>query len=162
MRHGDMPAAFITMISESVLSLLSVWPTAITSAIGAITSTSIGMSRPVMPMNTRTVWPWLVIRSISRSACVSQMTAVRLTQHQQERAERGAENVAVDRTHMAGRSPSSPATQRPPTHRNKTLSAGSMARPGQAPRKPRRAMRLWEAPEISRFCAPDAHFLDAL
>ncbi len=56
MRHGDMPDAFITTISESVLSRLSVWPTATTSASGAITSTSIGISKPVMPMKVRIVW----------------------------------------------------------------------------------------------------------
>ncbi len=77
--HGDMPAAFITMISESVDSLLSTCATAISSAIGAITSTSSGMISPVMPMKTRMVWPWLVTRSKSCSACVTQMTAVRLT-----------------------------------------------------------------------------------
>ena len=77
--HGDMPAAFITMISESVDSLLSTCATAISSAIGAITSTSSGMISPVMPMKTRMVWPWLVMRSKSRSACVTQITAVRLT-----------------------------------------------------------------------------------
>ena len=77
--HGDMPAAFITMISESVDSLLSTCTTAISSAIGAITRISSGMIRPVMPTNTRMVWPWLVIRSKSRNACVTQITAVRLT-----------------------------------------------------------------------------------
>jgi hypothetical protein len=77
--HGDMPAAFITMISESVDSLLSTCATAISSAIGAITSTSSGMIRPVMPMKTRMVWPWLVMRSKSCNACVTQITAVRLT-----------------------------------------------------------------------------------
>ena len=76
--HGDMPAAFMTMISESFDSLLSVCAAAISSAIGAITRTSSGTIRPVMPMKTRTVCPWLVIRSISRSACVTQITAVRL------------------------------------------------------------------------------------
>src|SRR3954468_21688985 len=77
--HGDMPAAFITMISLSVESLLSTCATAISSAIGAITSTSNGMIRAVMPMNTTMVWPWLVTRSKSCSACVTQITAVRLT-----------------------------------------------------------------------------------
>ena len=77
--HGDMPAAFITMISESLDSLLSTCATAISSAIGAITRTSSGMIRPVMPTKTRMVWPWLVIRSMSRNACVTQITAVRLT-----------------------------------------------------------------------------------
>ena len=72
-RHGDMPAAFITMISELVASLLSTWATAITSATGAITMTSRGMIRLVMPMNTRMVWPWLVIRSMSRNAWVTQI-----------------------------------------------------------------------------------------
>src|SRR5471032_534118 len=38
-----------------------------------------GMINPVMPTKTRMVWPWLVIRSMSRNACVTQMTAVRLT-----------------------------------------------------------------------------------
>ena len=74
-----MPAAFITMISESVDSLLSMCATAINSAIGAITRTSNGMISPVMPTNTRMVWPWLVIRSMSRNAWVTQITAVRLT-----------------------------------------------------------------------------------
>ena len=73
-----MPAAFITMISESVPSLLSTWATAIISAIGAITSTSSGMMSPVMPTKTRIVCPWFVIRSMSRNACVIQMTSVRL------------------------------------------------------------------------------------
>ena len=53
--HGDMPAAFITMISESVDSLLSVCAAAISSAIGAITNTKSGMIRPVMPTKTRIV-----------------------------------------------------------------------------------------------------------
>ncbi len=77
-RHGDMPAAFITMISESVASLLRTCAIAITRATGAITSTSCGITSPVMPMNTSIDWPWLVIRSISRSAWVTQMSAVRL------------------------------------------------------------------------------------
>ncbi len=77
--HGDMPAAFMTMISESVDSLLSACATAISSAIGAITRTSSGMIRPVMPTNTSIVWPWLVMMSTSRSAWVTQITAVRLT-----------------------------------------------------------------------------------
>ena len=32
-----------------------------------------------MPTKTRMFWPWLVIRSMSRNACVIQITAVRLT-----------------------------------------------------------------------------------
>ena len=54
-RHGDMPAAFITMISESVLSLLRVWAAAMTSAIGASIMTRSGMIRPVMPTKTNSV-----------------------------------------------------------------------------------------------------------
>ena len=108
MRHGDMPDAFITTISESVLSRLSVWPTAITSAIGAMMASSIGISRPVIPTKTRTVWRWLVIRSISRKACVSQITIVRLIGDQQERPESGAENIAVKPTHQPAATPSSP------------------------------------------------------
>ena len=54
-RHGDMPEAFITTISESVLSRFNVWPTATTRASGAITSTSMGISNPVMPTNVRIV-----------------------------------------------------------------------------------------------------------
>ena len=77
--HGDMPAEFMTMISQSVDSLLSTCATAISSAIGAITRISSGMISPVMPTNTRRFWPWLVMMSMSRSACVTQMTAVRLT-----------------------------------------------------------------------------------
>ena len=50
-----------------------------TSATGAITMTSCGMTRLVMPMNARMVWPWPVIRSTSRNAWVSQMALVRLT-----------------------------------------------------------------------------------
>src|SRR5690242_8337541 len=77
--QGDMPAAFITMISESFDILLRTCVTAMSSAIGAITKTSSGMIRPVMPMNTRIVWPWLVMMSMSRRACVTQMTAVKLS-----------------------------------------------------------------------------------
>ncbi len=76
--HGDMPAAFITMSSESVASLLSTCAAAITSAIGAMMRMSWGITRDVMLMKTRTVWPWLVIRSMSRNAVASQITAVRL------------------------------------------------------------------------------------
>ena len=54
--------------------------------------TSCGMTRLVMPMKTRMVWPWLVIRSMSRNACVIQMTRRQADQHQQERAECGAED----------------------------------------------------------------------
>ena len=77
-RQGFMPAPFMTTISESLLSLLSRCETEITSAIGVITRISSGMIRLVMPTNTRMVWPWLVIRSMSRNACVSQMATVRL------------------------------------------------------------------------------------
>ena len=55
--QGEIPAAFITMISESVDSLLSVCAAATNSAIGAITSTSNGMIRLVMPIKTRIDWP---------------------------------------------------------------------------------------------------------
>ena len=78
-RHGETPAAFITMISESELSLLRTCATASTSEIGAIIITSKGMSRPVMPMKTKTVCRWLVIRSNSRIACVNHITTVKLT-----------------------------------------------------------------------------------
>src|ERR1700730_16178085 len=78
-RHGDMPAAFITMISESVLSLLRVWATAMTSAIGASIMTRSGMIRPVMLPKTNSVCRELVIRSKSRIACVNQITTVKLT-----------------------------------------------------------------------------------
>ena len=73
-----MPEAFITMISELLDILLSTCAAAIRKAIGAITITSSGMIRPVMPMKTRMVWPWLVMMSKSCSACVTQITAVRL------------------------------------------------------------------------------------
>ena len=78
-RQGDTPAAFITMISESELSLLRTCAAAMTSAIGAIIMTSSGMIRPVMPMKTSSVWRWLVIRSNSRIACVNHITTVKLT-----------------------------------------------------------------------------------
>ena len=78
-RNGEKPAAFITMISESVASLLRVCEIAIISAIGAMISTSAGMTRLVMPRKVRMVWPWLVIRSMPRNACVIQITPVRLT-----------------------------------------------------------------------------------
>ncbi len=79
-RQGDTPAAFMTMISESELSLLRTWADANTSEIGAIIITSSGMSSPVMPTNTRTVCRWLVIKSNSRIAWVNHITIVRLTQ----------------------------------------------------------------------------------
>src|SRR3954463_7433938 len=67
------------MISESVASLFRVCEIAIISAIGEMISTSAGMTRLVMPRKVRMVWPWLVIRSIPRNACVIQITPVRLT-----------------------------------------------------------------------------------
>jgi hypothetical protein len=67
------------MISESVASLFSVCEIAIISAIGAMISTSAGMMRLVRPRKVTMVWPWLVIRSMPRSACVIQITPVRLT-----------------------------------------------------------------------------------
>src|SRR6476469_125370 len=67
------------MISESVASLLRVWETAIISAIGAMIRTRAGITRLVMPRKVRMVWPWLVIRSMPRNACVIQITPVRLT-----------------------------------------------------------------------------------
>ena len=54
-RHGDMPAAFMTISSESVESLLSTCPTEITMAIGAITRMRRGTISDVMPRNTRIV-----------------------------------------------------------------------------------------------------------
>ena len=67
------------MISESVASLFSVCEIAIISAIGAMISTSAGITRLVMPRKVMMVWPWLVIRSMPRNACVIQITPVRLT-----------------------------------------------------------------------------------
>src|SRR4051812_41466174 len=67
------------MISESVASLFSVCEIAIINAIGAMTSTSAGITRLVMPRNVLMVCPWLVIKSMPRSACVIQITPVRLT-----------------------------------------------------------------------------------
>ena len=74
-----MPAAFMTISSESLLSLLSTCATAIISAIGAISRTSSGMISAVMPTKTRMVWPWLVIRSMLRNACVIHISSVTLT-----------------------------------------------------------------------------------
>src|ERR1700690_3235643 len=67
------------MISESVASLFSVCETAIISAIGEMISTSPGMNRLVRPRKVTMVWPWLVIKSMPRNACVIQITPVRLT-----------------------------------------------------------------------------------
>jgi hypothetical protein len=78
-RQGDTPAAFITMISESELSLLRTCAAAMTSAMGAIIITKSGTIIPVMPTKTSSVCRWLVIRSKSRIACVNQITTVRLT-----------------------------------------------------------------------------------
>src|SRR5207342_68526 len=78
-RYGEKPAAFITIISESVASLFSVCDTAIISAIGAMIRTSAGITRLVMPRKVMMVWPWLVIKSMPRNACVIQITPVRLT-----------------------------------------------------------------------------------
>src|ERR1700729_2898210 len=78
-RNGDRPAAFITMISESVASLFSVCEIEIISAIGAMIRTSAGITRLVMPRKVTMVWPWLVIRSMPRNAWVIQITPVRLT-----------------------------------------------------------------------------------
>ncbi len=70
--------------------------------------------RPVMPMNTRTVWPWLVIRSMSRSAWVIQISAGQADQHQQERTKRGAKDIAADRPHPPASSPFGRTTQTSP------------------------------------------------
>ena len=78
-RHGETPAAFMTMISESELSLLRTCAAASASEIGAIIMTSRGTNRPVRPTKTKTVCRWLVIRSNSRIACVNHITTVRLT-----------------------------------------------------------------------------------
>ncbi len=51
-RQGDIPAAFITMISESVESLLRTCVVAMKSATGAIIIMSKGSKRLVMPRNT--------------------------------------------------------------------------------------------------------------
>src|SRR5690242_6504750 len=67
------------MISESVASLFSVCEIAIISATGAMIRTSAGITRLVSPRNVTMVWPWLVIRSMPRNACVIQITPVRLT-----------------------------------------------------------------------------------
>ena len=55
------------------------WEIAIISAIGAMIRTSAGITRLVMPRKVTMVWPWLVIRSMPRSAWVIQITPVRLT-----------------------------------------------------------------------------------
>src|SRR4051794_26568657 len=67
------------MISESVASLLSVCEIAIIKAIGEMISTSAGITKLVTPRKVTMVWPWLVIRSMPRNACVIQITPVRLT-----------------------------------------------------------------------------------
>ena len=67
------------MISESVASLFRVCEIAIISAIGEMIKTSAGITRLVMPRKVTMVWRWLVIRSMSRNACVIQITPVRLT-----------------------------------------------------------------------------------
>ena len=54
-RHGETPAAFITMISESAPSLLRTCAADIISAIGASIMTSSGMISPVMPTKTKSV-----------------------------------------------------------------------------------------------------------
>jgi hypothetical protein len=54
-RRGDRPAAFITMISESVASLVRVWDTAIIRAIGAMIRTRTGIARLVTPRKVRMV-----------------------------------------------------------------------------------------------------------
>src|ERR1700730_12463410 len=78
--QGGIPAAFITMSSESLPTLLSTWATAIISAIGAVSGTRGGMMSAVMPTHTKMLWPWFVIRSMSRSACVIHISAVTLVQ----------------------------------------------------------------------------------
>ena len=60
-------------------SLVRVCDTAIINAIGAMIKISTGMAMLVMPRKVRIVWPWLVIRSMARSACVIQMTPVKVT-----------------------------------------------------------------------------------
>ena len=110
--QGDMPAAFITINSESFDSRPIECITAIMSAIGAITSTSIGMIRPVMPRKTSTVWPRLVIRSMSRKRLGDPDHRGQAEQDDGERTEGGAEDVTVDRAETRSIDARSPAKLR--------------------------------------------------
>ena len=66
----------MTISSLSPLSLLSVESVAANKAMGATIASSVGRDRRLKVRKTRKVWPWPVIRSSSRSAWVTQMTAV--------------------------------------------------------------------------------------
>ena len=70
--------------------------------------------------------------------------------NQQERAERGAENVSVERTHMPA-GPPVPRDAASPDAPQQVLRRASMARPGQAPRNRRGAMGYGMRPIFSRF-----------
>ena len=104
------------MISESVASLFSVCEIAIISAIGAMINTSAGMTRLVRPRKVTMVWPWLVIRSMPRNACVIQITPVRLTRT-------SANDASVVRKMYLSIDPIVPVRSRPATveqRRNQT------------------------------------------
>jgi hypothetical protein len=75
-RSGAIPEALITMSSLSPFSLFSVESVAANKAIGATMASSVGSDRRLKKKKTRMLWPWPVIRSSSRSACVTQITAV--------------------------------------------------------------------------------------
>ena len=98
-RHGDTPAAFITMISESELSLLRTCAAAMTSAIGASIMTRSGTIMPVMPTKTS-------MRLALTGDQVEIAHRLREPDHDrqadkgdQERAHRGAKHIAADRPH---------------------------------------------------------------
>ena len=94
--HGGIPAAFITMSSESLPSLLSTWATAIISAIGAMIRTSSGMIRPVMPTKTK-----IALALVGHQVDIAQRLRdphqrCHADANDQERTQSGAKNVPAD------------------------------------------------------------------
>jgi hypothetical protein len=77
--QGDMPAAFMTMISESLDNLLSTCATAISNANRRNHKDQQGYDQAGDPDEDKDRLPLAVMMSMSRNACVTQITAVRLT-----------------------------------------------------------------------------------
>ena len=149
-RHGDMPAAFITMISESLPSLLSTCATAIMSAIGAMISTQ---QRNDQAGDADEDQDALAL--VGHQVDVAQRLRDphqrgHADENDQERTERGAENIPADGPHP---------TTRPRSRRNQRMSATADLRIQSAdlgsPRDRMREPRPHRAPMVNRpLCSP--------
>ena len=104
-RHGDMPAAFITINSESVESLLSTWPTEITMRDRRDHEHEEGNDQAGDAEKDEDR-----LTAVGHQVDVAQRLrdpdhCRQTDKHQQERTERGAKNILADRPHRPAPSP---------------------------------------------------------